>query len=253
MRLALATAIVLISTSYAFADGSCDSLPKYDQLKTALKNARTQANGGLNNDMWGAVTARDGKVCAIAFTGDAVDAQWPGSRVIAAQKANTANSFSLKNLALSTANLYSGTQPGGFLYGLQASNPVDVKVAYAGSFAKFGSDSDPMVGNVLGGVNVFGGGLALYNASGDIVGALGVSGDTSCADHNIAWRARHGLNLDFVPKGVSPQKDDNIIYDITANKSVSGFGHPTCGGKEAEIAKSLPPVHKKAEAAPAKK
>ena len=62
--------------------------------------------------------------------------------MIAAQKANTANSLSLSSgvtpggsavgtagLALSTANLFSAVQPGGSLYGLQASNPVDTEVA----------------------------------------------------------------------------------------------------------------------------
>ena len=47
-------------------------------------------------------------------------------------------------------------------------------------------ENDPMVNKRIGGVNVFGGGLALYGSTG-LVGALGVSGDTSCADHNIAW------------------------------------------------------------------
>jgi uncharacterized protein GlcG (DUF336 family) len=47
-----------------------------------------------------------------------------------------------------------------------------------------------MVGKQLGGGIVFGGGLALYSDN-DVVGGLGVSGDTSCADHNIAWRVLH--------------------------------------------------------------
>ena len=42
-------------------------------------------------------------------------------------------------------------------------------------------------------MNVFGGGLALYDAAGTLVGGLGVSGDSSCADHNIAWRTRNTL------------------------------------------------------------
>lgn len=37
--------------------------------------------------MWGAVVNRAGVVCAVAFTGDNWGDQWPGSRVIAAQKA----------------------------------------------------------------------------------------------------------------------------------------------------------------------
>src|SRR6201982_147032 len=90
--------------------------------------------------------------------------QWPGSRVISAQKANTANAFSLPHLALSTANLYSAVQPGGSLYGLQHSNPVDTRVAYHGPAADFGTGADPMTGHRVGGVNVFGGGLALYTA-----------------------------------------------------------------------------------------
>lgn len=225
----------------------CNEVPSHDELKAALKDARSKDNGGLNLDMWGTVVARNGQVCAVAYTGDAIDSQWPGSRVISAQKANTANAFSLKGLALSTANLYSATQPGGSLFGLQESNPVDVIVAYGGVTANFGSSADPMVGKPIGGVNVFGGGLALYNAKGDIVGALGVSGDTSCSDHNIAWLTRNNLKLDHVPAGVAADKTDAIIYDIAGGKSKGGFGHPDCGGKEQAAAKKLPAVSKIAE------
>lgn len=218
----------------------CADLPSYENFKKALIEARKQTNGGLNLNMWGTLMDRSGEVCAVAFTGDTVDAQWLGSRVISAQKANTANAFSLKGLALSTANLYSAVQPGGSLFGLQESNPVNTAVAYKGSFAKYGSKTDPMVGEKIGGVNVFGGGLALYNNKGEIVGSLGVSGDTSCADHNIAWRLRNALKLDYVPAGVSADKNDHIIFDIAQGKSAAGFGHPTCGGKEHEIAATLP-------------
>jgi hypothetical protein len=69
---------------------------------------------------------------AVAFQGDNRGDQWPGSRVISAQKANTANAFSLNKLALSTANLFSAVQPGGSLFGLQESNPVNTAVAYGG-------------------------------------------------------------------------------------------------------------------------
>jgi hypothetical protein len=148
--------------------------------------------------------------------------------------------LSLDASALSTANLYSGVQPGGFLYGLQESNPVDTKVAYQGAAADFGTQQDPMVGSRIGGVNVFGGGLALYNDKGEVIGGLGTSGDTSCADHNISWRMRSALKLDYVSGGVSPAKNDQIIYDIAGGKSASGFGHPTCVGTEKEIATKLP-------------
>jgi uncharacterized protein GlcG (DUF336 family) len=236
----------------------CRGLPSHAQLRSALETARAQANGGFNLDMWGTIVNRDGIVCAVAFTGNNRGDQWPGSRVISAQKANTANAFSLPGLALSTANLYSAVQPGGSLFGLQESNPVDHEVAYGGSASDFGRVDDPMVGGRIGGVNVFGGGLGLYNSSGHLLGGLGVSGDTSCADHNIAWRTRNNLGLDFVPAGVAaafagdPTHKDNIIFDITPQPgqmpgvSASGWGHPHCGpnsaASETALKAALPPT-----------
>ncbi len=237
-------AIVALAAGITANAKNCEGLPNYENLKKALIEARKQANGGFNLDMWATIVDRSGTVCVVAFSGEKFDSQWLGSRVISAQKANTANAFSLKGLALSTANLYSAVQPGGSLFGLQESNPVDTKVAYAGESQKFGSVKDPMNGHRIGGVNVFGGGLALYNSKGEIIGGLGLSGDSSCADHNIAWRVRHSLNLDFVPAGVSPTKDDQIIFDISNGKSAGGFGHAACGGTEANLVSSLPAVQK---------
>jgi uncharacterized protein GlcG (DUF336 family) len=229
---------------------ACKGLPTYAALQAALKAARAQANGGFNLDMWATVVNRDGVVCAVTFTGINRGAQWPGSRVISAQKANTANAFSLPQLALSTANLYSAVQPGGSLFGLQESNPVSTEVAYGGDPANYGTAADPMVGGRIGGVNVFGGGLALYDSTGTLLGALGVSGDSSCADHNIAWRTRHTLSLDYVPAGVSGDSThpDNIVYDITnpagfpIGVSASGWGHPVCSAAATTIAGTLPAV-----------
>jgi hypothetical protein len=133
-------------------------------------------------------------------------------------------------------------QPGGSLYGLQHSNPVDPEIAYQGNAFLFGTAHDPRVG----GVNVFGGGLALYVKGGKKIGGVGVSGDQSCTDHMVAWRVRNLLKLDYLGTlGVVPGADrthpDNIIFDITLaseggllnpvgtlSKSASGFGHPTC-------------------------
>ena len=235
-----ATALFLGLGRSAAAD--CGVLPNHQQLKAALTEARNQKNGPLNLDMWGTLVDRSGVVCVVAYTGEDEGAQWPGSRVISAQKANAANAFSLKGLALSTANLFGPTQPGQSLFELSNSNPVATDVAYAGKAKDFGTTKDPMIDKRIGGVNVFGGGLALYNEKGEIIGGLGVSGDTSCADHNIAWRTRHGLNLDFVPKGVSSTGDDQIIYDFKDGKSVGGFGHASCGADD--LIKTLPPVQK---------
>jgi uncharacterized protein GlcG (DUF336 family) len=230
----------------------------HDQLKTALERAVGDpiptGNGGLNLNMWATVVDTAGIVVAVAYTGDKEGDQWQGSRLISAQKANTAKNFSLDaaytgftGLALSTANLYSATQPGGSLFGLQESNPMNEDVAFGGDLANYGTASDYMVGRRIGGTNVFGGGFALYDAGGNLVGAVGVSGDTSCADHAIGWKTRFYLNLDLVPGGVASDGSDNIIYDIDGSgTSAGGFGHPHCtvdaaaAAAESSVAADLP-------------
>ena len=245
---------IAAGTAYAQQGGGngCAGLPNHVQLKAALDEAVADETSGLNLHMWATIVDRDGIVCAVAFSGTDRGAQWPGSRVISAQKANAANAFSLDSssssnnsgrsdgLALSTANLYSAVQPGGSLFGLPHSNPVATDNAYKGPSSLFGKANDPLVGTKPGGVNVFGGGVALYAAGQKLVGAVGVSGDTSCADHMIAWRVRNNLKLDHLlgVGGVSgdPQRPDNIVYDIVPNpsggtgNSAGGFGHPTCIG-----------------------
>jgi uncharacterized protein GlcG (DUF336 family) len=249
----LLAATVFATAAHAERQPTCTDLPDYAALKSALKDAASQKNGGFSLPMWGTIVDRSGIVCAVAFSGATEDSQWPGSRAISAQKANTANAFSLPGLALSTANLYSATQPGGSLYGLQASNPVNTSVVYEGNVMDYGTNGDPMVGKRIGGVNVFGGGLALYNDKGVLLGGLGVSGDSSCADHNIAWRMRSSMKLDYVPAGVAKDKSDQITYDITNGKSASGWGHASCSGSEAGVVRSLPAVEKATAAAPATK
>ena len=265
----------VLSTSIAAMAGprepggdGCSAIPVQQSLFTALTNALSAAapdqaaNGGLGNHMWGTIVDRFGVVCAVVHTGELGD-QWLGSRVISAQKANTGVLFNLPGGvggtvdALSTANLWAATQPGGSLWGLQFSNPVDPRVANGDNAQSedgadepaqpgYGSRNDPLVGTFVGGVNVFGGGLGLFDAQGNLVGGLGVSGDTSCADHNVAWRTRNGLGLDrLTTGGVSGLTDapfqDDIIYDLDANGvSASGFGHPLCGFGEENA--NLPPT-----------
>jgi len=250
LSIAASAVLALCLTAPAAGAGRCDKLPNHHALKAALDSAVAAEESGLNNQMWATLVDRDGVVCAVAFSGVNRAAQWPGSRLISAQKANTANAFSLdassasggsgqpKGLALSSANLYSAVQPGGSLYGLQHSNPINTDVAYRGNPGLFGTAADPLVGGRIGGVNVFGGGLALYAAGGKLIGGLGVSGDTSCADHNIGWRVRKGLGLDHMKgvAGISGDADrpDNIVFDITPNPaggtgtSAGGFGHSKC-------------------------
>ena len=152
----------------------------------------------------------------------------------------------IDGLSLSTANLFSAVQPGGSLFGLQHSNPVKTSIAYKGPSQNYGTPNDPLVGKKIGGVNVFGGGLALYDQAGKVIGAIGVSGDTSCTDHIVAWKVRDALALDFVPAGVSPTGDDNIIFDTTVDAttghtvSAGGFGHPECDPTGTAVGNNLP-------------
>jgi uncharacterized protein GlcG (DUF336 family) len=223
---------------------SCAGLPSHAKLEAALKAVVDGGgNTGLGNQMWGTVVNRDGLVCAVAFTGGDRGDQWPGSRVISAQKAYTANAFSLPSdagfgSALSTGNLYGTVLEQGSLLGLQFSNPVDAESAYAGDAENFGKANDPMMGRRVGGVNVFGGGLALYDKDKNVLGGIGVSGDTSCTDHVIAWKVRDSLRLDYVPGGVSPTGDDNL--KIATPVTAGAFEHPDCGGGVAAIIKDLP-------------
>lgn len=219
------------------ADISHEQLQK--ALRASIKPTGGPSNGGLDNHMWAAVVDRNGVVQAVCYSGTEPGDQWPGSRAIAIEKANTANALSLPGFAFSTANLYSGAQPGGFLFGILQTNPVDTASMYGGDSAAYGSANDPMVGKKASGVVVFGGGLALYDGS-TIVGALGVSGDTSPGDHNIAWRLRKALGLDKVPAGITADNNDAIIFDIgMMGKSSSGYGHPVSGLKEDDVAKEI--------------
>jgi uncharacterized protein GlcG (DUF336 family) len=249
-------ALVLIAAAFASAADvaraqgvTCPAT--YDQLtkalKASVKPSGGPSNGGLDNNMWAAVEARDGTLCAITRTGHGVGDQWPASRGIAIAKATTANGLSLPNYALSTANIWAASQPGGYLYGSITSAPPDTAALYQGPAEKYGTPQDPALQHAVGGTIVFAGGLALYRG-GTIIGALGVSGDTSCGDHNVAWRTRHALGLDHVPNGPTAKKNDAIIYDVGANgKSRSGFGHPSCGHHEAQVAQQIGAV---ASAAP---
>lgn len=291
----ISAATALFSTG---AEAACPNVT-LSQLQTALKTAVGQAAGrlGLGLNMWATIVAPDGKVCLVAnSSGDAIQGQWLASRVISAQKSFTAATLSLQatpnsgsgtalatgQLALSTANLYSAVQPGGSLYGLQHSNPVFAPGAYGDTItitdgigtytgantATYGTANDPMIGQIIGGINVFGGGLALYG-SGDVkVGGVGVSGDTSCTDHLVAWYTRANLQLDHLGSihGVSgdAQRPDNIVFDLTdgtvpgiasaklnlSGASAGGFGHPVCLGVSnasnnaaaTAVANSLPAV-----------
>lgn len=199
----------------------------YADLKAAVTKADNDDKTGFDNHFWAVVVNHEGVVCAVAFSGQGSSSQWIASRQIAAAKAFTAYGLSLDigtgTGAFSTAQLYALVQPGittqvAPLFGLAGGNVLDSNAAYQGDFKLFGSPSDPMIGQRVGGTISFGGGLALYfnNYRG---GGLGISGDTACADHSVAWRTRKLLNRE--PPGLG----DKLTFATTTDPL---NGHPHC-------------------------
>jgi uncharacterized protein GlcG (DUF336 family) len=244
LQISIASLVALAALPLSAQDqANCAGLPDTGKLKQVVQSVVKEGaakNGGMGNQEWATVVNRDGIVCAIVFSGTTRSDEWPGSRVISAEKANTANGLSSRDYALSTANVYAASQPGQSLYSLATSAPPNPNAVF-GNPAMFGTTNDPMVGKAIGGIIVFAGGLPLYSNDGKIVGGLGLSGDTSCTDHVIAWKVRHELHLDAVPMGPTAEHNDNMILDFYNGQSQSGFGHPSCkGGNNADnIIKSL--------------
>lgn len=196
----------------------CQNLPSESQLRQLLVQAQNvnKPIGGLFQGikMWGAIVNRDGAICSFATSTTDPTHVWPGSQAIAKAKAYTANAFSLDELPLSTARLYTFTQPGHSLWSLGQSNLFNPSALAAPS-------GEGGQGDIAGGLIFFGGGVPLYR-NGKIIGALGISGDTSCADHEIAKRVRDLANLN--PAGGALA--DDIVYSGPDAPSV--FAHPVC-------------------------
>ena len=222
MRVLFIVAAVFCSVLTVSAQGplNCQGLPSEAQLKQWLRGAADPGlptAGGLfeGRKMWGAVVNRDGQICAYTTSTDDPREVWPGSQGIAKAKAFTANAFSNDGLPLSTARLYTFTQPGHSLWSLGNSNLFESQYLAPATGQGGGKNQ------IAGGLIFFGGGVPLYK-DGKIIGGLGVSGDTSCADHEIAKRARDigGLN----PPGGALA--DDISYSAPDGASV--FTHPLC-------------------------
>jgi hypothetical protein len=97
---------------------------------------------------------RNGIVCAVAFTGYNTTTQLGIGRISSAMRANAGNAFAFdstsssngagfpRGLALSTANLYSATQPGGFVGELPNNYPVNQSAAFSTRIDLFGAGDD---------------------------------------------------------------------------------------------------------------
>jgi uncharacterized protein GlcG (DUF336 family) len=197
--------------------GNCSDLPSADDLRKLLKDAPKQGDaGGLAGGYfeWAAIVDRHGTVCAVVVSTDDPAAAWPGSQAIAVAKAYTANAFSTDRVPMSTARLYTMAQPGHSLFGAAAANPLNPECLVAPQ------DHGKQKGKLCGGTIVFGGGVPLYKGK-TRVGGLGASGDTPCADHEIAKRIRDKAHL-------NPEQGpfaDDIVF---TKDGPSVYAHPLC-------------------------
>jgi len=105
------------------------------------------------------VTVVDGGGNLKAFA--RMDGAWLGSIDISAKKARTARFFDMDSGEIGKLS-----QPGGPLYNIEVSN---------------------------GGLITFPGGVPLKNASGEVIGAIGVSGSTVDNDHAVATAGANAL------------------------------------------------------------
>ena len=172
----------------------CSALPNQGTLKAALDKATAEEKSGLNNHMWATVVDKARRrlrggifrlrsLCAVGGEPRDFGAEGEHGKLARARfdvelcRVGPGN----RPCTVNGESAIPQHQPGGSLFGLQESNPVNTAPAYNVPYSTYGTTKDPLVNHRIGGINVFGGGLALY-ARKRVVGGVGVSGDTSCAD-----------------------------------------------------------------------
>ncbi|WP_353131113.1 GlcG/HbpS family heme-binding protein [Parapedobacter pyrenivorans] len=122
------------------------TLQQAETVIAAAKEKATELNTLMN------IAVVDSGANLVAFAH--MDNAWLGSIDISQKKARTARYFNMP-----TGEIGKLSQPGGSLYNIEHSN---------------------------GGLITFPGGLPLKNSVGEIIGAIGVSGDTVANDHAVA-------------------------------------------------------------------
>ncbi len=128
-----------------------------EQAEKAIAAAKEKATA-IDTKMNIAIVDAGANLVAFARMDDA----WLGSLDISIKKAKTARYFDMPTGAIGGLS-----QPGGSLYNIEHSN---------------------------GGLITFPGGLPIKDASGKIIGAIGVSGSTVENDHAVAEAGIEGLN-----------------------------------------------------------
>lgn len=122
------------------------TLEQAEKLIQAAKQKAVEINTKMN------IAIVDAGANLVAFA--RMDGAWLGSLDISIKKAKTARFFDMN-----TGIIGELSQPGGSLYNIEHSN---------------------------GGLITFPGGIPIKNASGDIIGAIGVSGSSVENDHAVA-------------------------------------------------------------------
>lgn len=130
------------------------TLEQAEKVITAAKAKATALKTLMN------IAVVDAGTNLIAFVH--MDNAWIGSIDISQKKARTARYFNMP-----TGEIGKLSQPGGSLYNIEHSN---------------------------GGLITFPGGVLIKNAKGDIIGAVGVSGDSVENDHAVAQAAADAIN-----------------------------------------------------------
>ena len=253
-KILLVSTLALLGISVvntAMAGATCKDLPKSSELKSLFSqvangtSANPTPNGGRAHHGWLTLVDSKGIVCAVVTSApDGIDVTTDmsgiGHREQSAKKANTSVAFSNNEVALASGNLYVPSMPGGQLFGTILSTLDSVAINGTDS-TKWGTDKDPMIGKIVGGYAPVAGGLPLYNSSKKKVGAIGVSGDTFCTSHVVAWKIREklaggGYSVANVPSGIANgYTNDALVQDInpaqvpgTTAYSKGGFGFVQC-------------------------
>jgi uncharacterized protein GlcG (DUF336 family) len=253
-KLLVASILALANTAFvssAMAGATCKDLPKAFELRKLFVQVTgtpgTFPNGGRGHHGWLTLMDSQGVVCAVvnsmSNSGDVTtDMSGIGHREQSAKKANTSVAFSNNEVALASGNLYVPSMPGGQLFNTILASLDSKEInGNPGEIHKWGTANDPMVGKVVGGYLPLAGGLPLYDKNKKKVGAIGVSGDTYCTSHVVAWKIREKLRngaytVANVPGGVANgYTNDALIQDIapanapgSAAYSPSGFGFVQC-------------------------
>ena len=164
----LGSALVLSAVHAGTARAACKNLPSHRAPRQRSTVVTSGDNAGLGNEMWATVVDRDGLVCrspSLAATGRPMAGQPRdlGPKGQYRERLQPARRRRLRRRTVQRQSVRNG--PGaGRLFGLQFSNPVDPAVAYNGP-----PQNRPVQRSddrqAIGGVNVFGGGLAFTTAA----------------------------------------------------------------------------------------